>query len=284
MELTSPASQPPLALINKEMPAKMAMGRDICWLQHNRNLLLGLPTLEATGEIALKRTFPIAVVGGGPSLSDTIRALRNFPGPVMAAGSAHDYLVAQGVQLSYTVVMDPDPVMATYLKHPQKGCKYLVASHVAPQVLFALEGYDVYLFGAAGTFTREEFGTVPVVMVGGRTVGTRAMGMALGLGYIHQHLFGFDSCLRGDNVHAYVNPDDTEFDDLIRESTRTVYCNGRAFRCASYMIGQAMDFQKFLANWGDMVQVTVHGDGLIAEIMNTPNPAECSPGAIPSQQ
>lgn len=258
---------PRLALINPVMPSKMAMGRTICWLQHQRNLMQGLPTLEDMHEISLERTFPIAIVGGGPSLKDTLPELRAFRGPVMAAGSAHDYLSEQGITIDYCVVMDPDPLMAAYLKKPQDGCKYIVASHVAPHVLYALEGRQVYLFGAGGTFDLKEFNPLPVVMVGGRTVGTRAMGMALGLGYKQMHLFGMDSCLDKDAVHAYEIEEDAEFDIAIRESARTVYCNGRTFKCASYMLGQATDFQRFMGIWGDKVAVEIHGDGLLAEIM-----------------
>jgi hypothetical protein len=249
------------------MPSKMAMGRTICWLQHQRNLLLGLPTLEDTHEIGLQRAFPLAIVGGGPSLKDTLGELRAFPGPVMAAGSAHDYLLENGIQPAYCVILDPDPLMAAYLKRDGGACRYLVASHVAPHVLFALEGKAVYLFGAGGTFDLKEFDPLPVVMVGGRTVGTRAMGMALGLGYKRLHLFGMDSCLSADAVHAYEIPEDAGFDQAIRESARTVYCNGMTFRCASYMLGQATDFQRFMGVWGDQVSVEIHGDGLLAEIM-----------------
>ena len=249
------------------MPSKMAMGRNICWLQHKRNLMLGLPTLEDTAEIGLQRTFPIAIVGGGPSLATMLPKLRAFRGPIMAAGSVHDYLLEQGIQPDYCVVMDPDPLMAAYLKRDGGRCKYLVASHVAPHVLFALEGKAVYLFGAGGTFELKDFDPLPVVMVGGRTVGTRAMGVALGLGYTQMHLFGMDSCLDQQAVHAYEIPEDAEFDQAIRDSARTVYCNGRTFKCASYMLGQATDFQRFMGVWGDQVGVEVHGDGLLAEIM-----------------
>ena len=245
----------------------MAMGRTICWLQHCRNLLQGLPTLEDTHEIGLKRAFPVAIVGGGPSLKYTLDELRAFRGPIMAAGSSHDYLIENGIQPDYCVLLDPDPLMAAYLKRDGGACKYLVASHVAPHVLFALEGKAVYLFGAGGTFDLKEFDPLPVVMVGGRTVGTRAMGMALGLGYTRLHLFGMDSCLDAQAVHAYEIPEDAEFDRLIRESARTVYCNGRTFKCASYMLGQATDFQRFMGVWGDKVFVEIHGDGLLAEIM-----------------
>lgn len=258
---------PRLALINPVMPVKMAMGHDICYLQHKRNLTLGLPDLEASGEIQLARNYPIAIVGGGPSLKKTIDELRNFKGAIMACGSAHDYLIEQGIELNYCIVLDPDPASALYLKRDGGKCRYLIASHVAPQTLFALEGKNVYLFGAGGTFEKDEFNPLPIVMVGGRTVGTRGMGMALGLGFRDFHLFGFDSCLEDDHVHAYENDDDKVFDELIRQSTRNVYCNGRKFKCASYMIGQAMDFQKFMSQWDDTVSVTVHGDGLISEIM-----------------
>lgn len=268
-DLSSPqmGELPRRALINPVMPVKMAMGHDICWMQHQRNLTLGLPDLEATGEIQLARNYPIAIVGGGPSLKKTIEELRSFKGAIMACGSAHDYLVENGIPLNYCIILDPDKTTALYLKRDGGQCRYLVASHVAPQTLFALEGRNVYLFGAGGTFEKDKFNPLPIVTVGGRTVGTRGMGMALGLGFRDFHLFGFDSCLDEDDVHAYENPEGDDFDSLVRQSTHNVYCNGRKFKCASYMIGQAMDFQKFLGQWNDTVTVEVHGDGLISEIM-----------------
>lgn len=244
----------------------MAMGRTICFLQHKRNLMEGVPHMPAS-EFGLQRTHPIAIVGGGPSLAQTLPELRAFRGPIMAAGSAHDYLMEQGIEPTYAVVLDPDPLMAAYLKRPSDTCRYLVASHVAPHVLYALAGKQVYLFGAGGTFDLTDFENLPVVMVGGRTVGTRAMGMALGLGYTEMHLFGMDSCLDGRAVHAYEITEDAEFDEVIRQSARVVYCNGKTFRCASYMLGQATDFQRFMGVWGDKVSVEVHGEGLLAEIM-----------------
>lgn len=250
---------PRLIRLDPYQPARMATSSTLCWLQHKANLAEGYPVLTDLYETGKPRRFPIAVVGGGPSLDDTMQELRDFPGPVMACGSAHDHLVRSGIKLSYCAVLDPDPIAANYLREDGGECLYLVASHVAPHVFGAIARKRLAIFGAGGTFTTDDFHPLPVVMAGGRTVGTRAMGLALALGFTELHLFGIDSCVREDKTHAYaVEP----IGDL-----KPIYCGGRKFMCAPYMIGQASDFQQFMGLFGHVCGVAVHGDGLIAQIV-----------------
>jgi uncharacterized Rossmann fold enzyme len=267
MTQTAPAVATPLGLLrlNPHQAVRVAIGPTLSLLQHKANLRAGYPVVTDLYEFDRPRMNPIAVVGGGPSLADTLPELLAFQdmrGPVMAAGSAHDHLARMGVRLNYCAVLDPDPVMANYLREDAGDCLYLVASHVAPHVFWALEGRRVAVFGAGGTFEKEHFAPVPIVNAGGRTVGTRAMGLAIALGFRELHLFGVDSCFGPDEAthHAYT----------VNEAVaapHAVYCGGRKFMCAPYMVGQATDFQKFMGFFSEEVAVEVHGDSLTAQIM-----------------
>lgn len=259
-ETKGPETAPCLIKINKHQPARMATSSTLCWLQHKANLLEGHPFLTDLYECGQPRPFPVAIVGGGPSLNDTIDELRSFHGPVLVCGSAHDHLTRSGVKPHYCAILDPDPIASNYLREDGGDCLYLVASHVAPHVFGALRGKRIAIFGAGGTFPTDDFYPLPVVMAGGRTVGTRAMGLALALGFTDMVLFGVDSCVRDDQTHAYLVGEPVG--DLV-----PIYCNGRRFMCARYMIGQATDFQQFMGAFGHLFGIEVRGDGLLAEIM-----------------
>lgn len=257
---------PGLLKLRGRQPCRMATAATLCFLHHKHNMLQKYADIVSAGLTQKMRVEPLAIAGGGPSLQDTLEVLRHFPGHRMAAGSSHDFLVKSGIRLDYCIVIDPDPISALYLEEDGDDCLYLLASHVAPECFWKLQerGKKIAIFGAGGTLTEEQFDPVPVVGVGGRTVGTRAMGMALALGYREFHIFGMDSCLKEDKSHAY---DWHVKDDSVKPSAMPIYCNGRKFMCAPYMAGQATDFQHFMGTWGNQVGVAVYGDGLIAEIM-----------------
>src|SRR5262249_29701353 len=57
---------------------------------------------------------PIAIVGGGPSLAETIKDCRRYKN-IMACGSVYDWLIWKGVYPRWSVLCDPDPIMAKYI-------------------------------------------------------------------------------------------------------------------------------------------------------------------------
>lgn len=210
-----------------------------------------------------KGEVPIAIVGGGPSLAETMVELRTFQ-QIMACGSAHDYLVDQGIAPRYCVVLDPDPLTANYLKKPSPTCTYLVASQCDDAVFKALDGFPVATWHCAGIGVKadedEIFRKRPRIG-GGCTVTLRALSIAIILGYGNQHYFGFDSSVRPDRHHAYDCEDVTGVVDVRMPGSN------RVFYAASYMLAQAAQFQDALRTHGHLFTPTIHGDGLIAEIM-----------------
>jgi uncharacterized Rossmann fold enzyme len=227
------------------------------------NSARGLPKIEDLAE--WRECVPIALVGGGPSLQDTIGELRQFTN-VMTCGSAHDYAVEHGVIPRWAVVSDPDPIMANYLRRPQPDTTYLVASTCDAAVFDAVAGHDVVLWHPADSERSPEvWGDEPKLLVnGGCTVGTRAMMIAISFGYSELHLFGFDNCV-SDRHHAYDFTDPAEtIGDL-----HPIRLDGsdRTFMMATYMVGQLFDFKDLMTCQGHRIRVTVHGDGALADLM-----------------
>src|SRR5216684_936305 len=155
----------------------------------------------------------IALVGGGPSIKNTIYELMDFT-TIIVCGSAHDWVQANCPRVpTYCAVCDPDPVMANYLRAPDHDTKYLISSHCNASVFDALEGYDVTMWhcwpiGAGDQDARDflqEKTPRWVGIGGGCTVGLRSLTIALMMGYSELHFFGFDSCMgmSDDEHHAY---------------------------------------------------------------------------------
>jgi len=75
------------------------------------------------------------------------------------------------------------------------------------------------------------------------------------------HLYGLDSCFIGDYHHAY------DAEDVRTPMEVVVGGSGKKFMAAPFMVAQAQQFQDMLRNHGKYFTPTVHGNGLIAEIM-----------------
>lgn len=239
----------------------MAMEMHIVQANIVDNLKRGLPELHRhPAWKKFKGEHPIAIVGGGPSLADTIDELRKFR-HVMVCGSAHDYVISQGIEPEFCVILDPDPVItASYLKNPCQATTYLVSSNCHASVFDALERHQVLLWHCAGTVDASLVRPENTIG-GGCTVVLRAIGIAMLMGYGNQHFFGFDSCVKGNQTHAYPSEDIGKLIDVRLPGSDRIYY------CADYHLAQAQQFQGILRQHGQYITPTIHGEGLISEIM-----------------
>ncbi len=200
---------------------------------------------------------PLALVAGGPSLNKTLGQLSEI-GTKMVCGSAHDHAVSMGVIPDYTVICDPDVRTVEYLKNPVPSCKYLIASSCHDNIFERLKGFAVTIWNNAG-IDPKNFRGEPMIQ-GGCTVTLRAMNIAIVLGYLNLHFFGFDSSYE-DEFHSYATAPDDSAEIQVQVGGK------RIFKTTSTWLIQALHFQEQLRNTGWMFTPTVHGDGLIAEIM-----------------
>lgn len=201
----------------------------------------------------------IAIVGGGPSLNDTLDELTKIE-TVMVCGSAHDYVVAQGLSPRYAVMCDADKSEADFITRPLHSCTYLVASCCDPSVFDALAGYDVVMWDN-DQGDHEIFGAdARHAIQGGCTVTLKAINIAIMLGYIgRHHFFGFDSSFT-DAEYAYGgNP--TNGRPLL------VKVSGRIFSSTTGWLAQAANFRDMVLAMPHFFTPTVHGDGLIAAMI-----------------
>ena len=215
----------------------------------------------------------IAIVGGGPSIKDTVFELIDFT-TIIACGSVHDWLQANSPRVpTYCAVCDPDPVMANYLRAPDCNTKYLISSHANKTVFDALEGHNVTMWhcwpiGAADQEAKDflEKHTPGWVAVGGGcTIGLRAVTLALMMGYTEIHFFGFDSCMgmSDDEHHAY------PFTDPTKEFLGDIYNDGprsREYRVAGYQLAQAEHYKQMLQAFGHLFRPIFHGPGLLTDM------------------
>lgn len=212
----------------------------------------------------------IAIVGGGPSLKDEVHKLKNYK-YIMACGSVHDYLWEQGILPTWCVLIDPDPLMVNYLKHVDGWTTYLVGSQCAKEVFEHLKDFNVYIWHADGDRIEnkaEVFGEEYRLVGGGCTVGTRAMILALGMGFRQQDLFGMDTCLTNTyKHHAYEfdNPDVETVGNIIE--LKLGGPESPTFKVAEYMLAQLFDFKAILKVFAHQLQITVYGDGMLKYLM-----------------
>lgn len=212
-----------------------------------------------------KGDAPIAIVGGGPSLPSTLPILRSFR-HVMVCGSAHDYVISQGIEPEFAVILDAHAtITASYLSKPCPTTTYLVSSNCHASVFDALKHNQVLLWHCSGTVP-EDVRPITACIGGGCTVTTRAIGVALLMGYGNQHFFGFDSCVRPDQHYAYAR---SKADTIQNEQPVEVRMIGsdRIYYATPTNLAQAQHFQDILKTHGQFITPTVHGDGLIAEIL-----------------
>lgn len=222
----------------------------------------------------------IALVGGGPSIHDTVYELMDFQ-TIVACGSSHDWLQAHSPRVpTYCVVCDPDPVMANYLRAPDHSTKYMVSSHCNASVFDALEGYDVTMWHCwpvgngdqeVRDFLQEK--TPDWCAVGGGcTVGLRSITLSMMMGYTDIHFFGFDSCMgsKEDEHHAYPFTDVTKefLGDIynIKIGMGPSYPKPREYRVAGYQLAQAEHYKQMLEAFGHLFRPIFHGPGLLADM------------------
>jgi len=228
---------------------------------------------------------PIIIVGGGPSLNkpEVQQELKDMAklGPIMAAGSSHDWLIRFGIHPDYTSVCDADPVTALYLKehNSNPNAKYLLASCVSEDTYNLIDRERIYMWHchsdevlAKMKEDRLENGTYHGVG-GGCTVGLRSISLCMMLGYTNIHFFGFDSCLSDEEHHAYT------FQDEERETLGQIYPialgvdperggsgpTSKVYMCAGYQLAQVTQFQECYLAHKSMFVPTFHGPGLLKD-------------------
>ncbi len=193
----------------------------------------------------------VAIVGGGPSLSDPITLaslarLHAAGGAIWALNGAYDWLRDRGIVPAAHIVIDARMENVHFLQNSRAETTYYIGSQCHASVFDTLRYRNVY------RIDMDSWGDC------GTTVGTHAILIAFSAGYRDIHLFGYDSSYRNDEGHAYLQK--------VPGSDRIVDCHigDRVFKAEPWMVRQAQDFEGIAR---DVMRsggtLTVHGDGLL---------------------
>lgn len=206
-----------------------------------------------------------AIIGYGPSLSDTWREAIKFP-VIFTCSGAHKFLIEKGLSAHdferwIHVDLEPRPHKVKLLGEPQHGIEYKIASTIAPNYLDKLEGFDVklwHIFANDDDFQR----ILPpgeLAITGGSDVGMRTMVIARLLGYKNMHIFGIDGSTGKTGFHAAEHPNQPPYQMETELNGKKFYTTPALMQCAKQM-------PKELDELVD-VNAKFYGNGLVQEIM-----------------
>lgn len=205
------------------------------------------------------------IVCGGPSLKGQIDELKwryDQGHEIFATNNTAQFLAAHGIMADYQVIVDARADNAKFIiEEPNCPIAY-IASQCHPSVFAASADIRTVLWHSWTHILEEAienpYGKPECFIACGSTVGLSTMGIAYALGFRQLHIYGMDSCYEADEHHAY--PQALNDNEVIID----VMCAGRMFKCSSWMVSQADQFQVLV---GELMkggcEISVHGKGLI---------------------
>lgn len=221
-------------------------------------------TLDGVGMLpAHDRTAVLACYG--PSLRDSwqhIHLSQSDPmADVFSVSAAHAFLIERGIIPFAHIECDPRAHKAVQMGEPHAAVEYWLASCVHPDMLDRTDGHPVSLWHAYnGEDTRAHIGSLEPnqrVVVGGGSVGLRALSLLYYLGYRRFVLHGMDFSFT-DAGEQHAGPHAGNPMHQI-----PVLLNGRVFQTSPALVSY---FKQFFKQWQAMspdVEFTLFGDGML---------------------
>lgn len=219
----------------------------------------------------LQPDVEVALLCGGPSLNDfesEILDLHDRNVPIITMNGSYNWAQERGITNVNQCVIDARPFNKRFVEPARDDCNYFIASQCDPSVFEGLPKDRTYAWHV--TTSKEAIDAVDenyddwVLCGGGSTVGLRAIVLMRLLGFKNLTLYGFDSCVREDEHHAYKQDENNSKLDLV-----PVMVGDRTFHCQPWMAYQAVEFSRMMKTLGDEINLTVKGDGLIAYMLET---------------
>lgn len=214
-------------------------------------------------ELVGKKSGAVAIVGSGPSLKSNWRELLNFKGDILACNSAFGFLLDKGIVPKYMMCFDADILMLPFMK-AHEDVTYLLASRCPPEAFDVVKDCKIVCWHAAGDESLDnllgKYNRKEPMVLGGSAAVTRALYVAITMGYGKVHMYGVDSSYEGMDTH--ISQSRTE------ERRLPVRVNDKVFITAPWLSQQAEDFKILvpLMQRLNRTNVVVHGTGLIPYI------------------
>jgi hypothetical protein len=178
----------------------------------------------------------------------------------------YNWALERGITNVNQCIIDARPFNKRFVTPPRDDCSYFIASQCDPSVFEDLPLDRTYMWQVTTSpdalIAIEDLYSEYTVCGGGSTCTLRAMVLMRMLGFYKQHYYGLDSCMMGDEHHAYPQEENDYKTDLM-----PVRVAGRTFQCHPFMAYQAHEFVDMVKILKDEIQIDVKGDGLIAWII-----------------
>ena len=149
---------------------------------------IGLPQPDWS---AAWREHPLAIIAAGPSVSDHVETLRNWPGERWAINGAASWCAQNGIDATFVCIDAAKWDFSVLRPFNRPGNKALVASCV-----------DIGLINALDACRIEVFDIGPNGVPNGSCTATTCLHLAPRLGHTKSVLFGCESSFRGDLTHV----------------------------------------------------------------------------------
>jgi SAM-dependent methyltransferase len=219
----------------------------------------------------------IYVLAGGPSLADhedEIIKLGKEGALFVTVNGTYKWLIDRGIRPAAQFMVDAREFNARFVDPIIPTCKYIFSSQSAQEAVAKVPKEQAMLYHSGDSATVKECFDAHCKEVGqdrawypiygGSTVIGRSLVTLAMLGFRNIEIFGWDSCLRGDQHHAYSQPEN--------DSTyvANIEVGGKTFRCHPWMVVQANEFPKiirYILGPIDGLNLNVRGDGLIAHML-----------------
>lgn len=221
----------------------------------------------------LKNNNRLILLAGGPSLNayeDIIRAKGKAGTPIICTNGTYNWCLERDITPNGLIILDARAHNLKFISEVIPNCKYLLASQCHPDLFDSVPAEQTWIWHSSTSSDLESvldevYGDEPWYSIpGGITVTLRALSLLRMLGWYKMGIYGFDGCLIDDEHHAY---EQSENDGNYPVK---VTVGKREFQCHPWMAVQAKNFQDQYRDMKGTINISVHGDGLIAHLMRNP--------------
>lgn len=234
---------------------------------------LGLPELR---QRVTPRRGRALIIGGAPSVKDYLDEIKKLgedpSNTIIAVNWSHAWLLDQGVVPNACVFFEIDPEPDSCLVRAHPDVTYYICSHCHQKTFDSLKDYKRVLWHTPPNSepekeVGEELFKGSALVGGGISTFTRAITVALYLGYRHLDLYGCDSSFPEDSktthVEGYETPMSVETDSFYVYARNDATKEVKRFRTVGYLALQVEEFKEYCLVNHQYFSCEVHGDGLL---------------------
>lgn len=247
---------------------KVNTSHEAIYTNLRRNLRRQLPQMQWYPP----NDYQVLLLCGGPSLAANERRVRAYARKgwkIATVNGTHAWALERGLKPSVHAMLDARAFNERFVTNPVDGCRYLICSQCDDAVFKALKGYDVHLWHGASPSDPEAkildrfYRTRWQRVMGGSSIGTRALGLLYLMGVRTVRVFGQDTCLLDGAHHAFEQPENDESPERVRP----VKVGRRRFYAHNWMLSQLDDWLQMASGVPDDLQLAIEGEGLLAYIL-----------------